>query len=107
MNKRTWGAFQNAGNAEEGWPQVLNAYFHWKRHMNRRAAVAGGVCYGVNENLKRTAKVHLQKGYENSLTAVAVAACYRSHQNMKSNAFRLDSFIQKVSNVVRDDGVRL
>jgi hypothetical protein len=30
--------------------------------MNSRAAVAGGVCYGVNENLKRTAKVHLQKG---------------------------------------------
>ena len=36
--------------------------------MNSRAAVAGGVCYGVNENLKRTAKVHLQKGYENAFS---------------------------------------
>ena len=50
-------ALQRAGNAERHVDhRYLNAESYLKeRHRNPRAAVAGGVCYWVKENLKRSA----------------------------------------------------
>ena len=50
-------ALQSAGNAERHVDhRYLNAESYLEeRHRNPRAAVAGGVCYWVKENLKRNA----------------------------------------------------